>query len=111
MRNRYTFPFSYAISQLGRIQEATMDPIKYDLVNEVIRVSQTNLLAKQQENQPGERAVLEWIQKNAASYREHYNKSLEGFSNQELCGMLKELSGSGKILDDVLTNVPAFPNK
>ena len=111
MRNRYTFPFSYAIPQLGRIHEVTMDPIKYDLVNEVIRVSQTNLLAKQQENQPGERAVLEWIQKNAASYREHYNKSLEGFSNQELCGMLKELSGSGKILDDVLTNVPAFPNK
>jgi hypothetical protein len=107
MRNRYTFPFSYAIPQLGRIHEVTMDPIKYDLVNEVIRVSQTNLL----ENQPGERAVLEWIQKNAASYREHYNKSLEGFSNQELCGMLKELSGSGKILDDVLTNVPAFPNK
>ena len=88
-----------------------MDPIKYDLVNEVIRVSQTNLLAKQHENQPEETAVLNWIQKNAASYREHYNKSLEGFSNEKLCGMLKELSGSGKILDDVLIDFPEFPNK
>mgnify|MGYP006092276941 CR=1 FL=1 len=88
-----------------------MDPIKYDLVNEVIRVSQNNVLAKQQKTESGELAVLDWIQKNAASYRDHYNKSLEGFSNQELCGMLKELSESEKILDDVLTDFPAFPNK
>ena len=88
-----------------------MDSIKYDLVNEVIRVSQTNLLAKQQASQPEEAAVLDWIQKNAASYRKHYNKSLEIFSNQELCGILKELNNSEKNLDDILTDFPAFPNK
>ena len=88
-----------------------MDPIKYDLVNEVIRVSQINLLAKHQDNEPEEQSVVEWIQKNAASYRDHYNRSLEEFSNQELSGILKELSRSGKNLDDLLTNFPAFQDK
>ncbi|NIQ01743.1 MAG: hypothetical protein GWM98_16255, partial [Nitrospinaceae bacterium] len=49
-----------------------MSQIKDDLICEIIRISQTNLLGKktaESREDPGEGNVLEWIKNNAASYR------------------------------------------
>jgi len=57
--------------------------IKDDLVCEIIRVSQTNLLARKKHEsteESGDDAVIKWIQSNAASYRSKYQDCLDSYS-------------------------------
>ncbi len=90
-----------------------MSQIKDDLICEIIRVSQTNLLGKKQsqaEGSGGEDGVVDWIKNNAANYRESFKVSLDTFSARELGDILSKLTGSGKDLNQVLegcTWVPA----
>ena len=82
-----------------------MSQIKDDLICEIIRVSQTNLLGRKQsqaEVSGGEDGVVDWIKNNAANYRESFMASLEAFSARELGGILSKLTGSGKDLNQVL---------
>ncbi len=82
-----------------------MSRIKDDLICEIIRVSQTNLLGRKQStegNSGGEEGVLEWIKNNAANYRESFKVSLDAFSARELGDILSKLTGTGKDLNQVL---------
>ena len=82
-----------------------MSRIKDDLICEIIRVSQTNLLGRKQsqtESSGAEDGVVEWIKKNAANYRESFMVSLDAFSARELGDILSKLTGSGKDLNQVL---------
>jgi len=82
-----------------------MSRIKDDLICEIIRVSQTNLLGRKQsqiEGSEGEEGVIDWIKNNAASYRESFMVSLNAFSARELGDILSKLTGSGKDLNQVL---------
>ena len=57
-----------------------MSRIKDDLVCEIIRVSQTNLLAKKKaecNEESEDDIIVEWIRRNAASYRENYRSRRE----------------------------------
>jgi hypothetical protein len=87
-----------------------MSQIKTDLICEIIRLSQTNLLSEKKrvhcnESDHDERAVVDWIKNNAASYREHFMSQLEGYSATELGEILKALTASKKDLDQVLVPV------
>ena len=91
-----------------------MSPIKEDLISEVIRVSQKNLLGKNEDwgvahSDEHERGCLEWIQKNAAMYRKHFYSRLGGCSCQELGDMLRELSESKKDLNEIFNDCFKFP--
>ncbi len=82
-----------------------MSQIKDDLICEIIRISQTNLLGKktaESREDPGEGNVLEWIKNNAASYRRNFMGRLEGFSATELSEILNKLTRSGKDLSEIL---------
>jgi hypothetical protein len=89
-----------------------MSQIKSDLICEIIRVSQTNFLGKRAfdpngdmgEENPG---IIDWIQKNAASYRRHFMAKLESFSLTELSELLKELRQAKKDLFEVFEEAPA----
>ncbi len=86
-----------------------MNRVKDDLVSEIIRVSQTNLLARKKtecSEENGDDAVMEWIRRNAASYRESYKECLESYSAVELGDMLNILTQSKKDLDEVLKKYP-----
>ena len=86
-----------------------MSRIKDDLVCEIIRVSQTNLLAKKKaecSEESGDDAIMEWIQRNAASYREDYKECLDSYSSAELGDMLDMLTHSRKDLDEILKKYP-----
>lgn len=90
-----------------------MNPIKEDLISEIIRVSQKNLLGKSREwgaadSEEHAAGVVGWIRKNAAIYRKHYHDLLEDRSATELGSILKELSESQKDLNDILENAPMF---
>jgi len=69
--------------------------IKDDLVCEIIRISQTNLLARKKNecsDGSGEDVVMKWIQCNAVSYRENYKECLDSYSAVELGDMLSMLT-------------------
>ncbi len=80
-----------------------MSRIKDDLICEIIRVSQTNLLGrKQSEENGGESSVVEWIRKNAANYRRVFMDRLAEFSTSELGDILNQLTRTGKDLNQIL---------
>jgi len=82
-----------------------MSRIKDDLICEIIRVSQTNLLGRKQSQAKvsgGEDGVVDWIKNNAANYRESFMVSLDAFSARELGDILSKLAGSGKDLNQIL---------
>ncbi len=82
-----------------------MSRIKDDLICEIIRVSQTNLLGRKQsqtEGSGGEEGVVDWIKKNAANYRKSFMVSLDAFSARELGDILSKLTETGKDLNQVL---------
>ena len=91
-----------------------MSPIKENLISEIIRVSQRNLLGKNNDlgathSDGHERGCVEWVQKNAAIYRKHFHNRLGGCSCQELGDILKELSESQKDLNEILKDCSKFP--
>ena len=92
-----------------------MNQIKADLICEIIRLSQRNLLGKKATSKSDldieEKAVVEWIKNNAATYRKYFMEQLEGFSSTELGELLRELASSGKDLDQVMEEIPAFLKK
>ena len=84
-----------------------MSKIKDDLVCEVIRVSQTNLLGKKKADcneKSGNDVVVDWIRRNAANYREDLKERLSSYSSEELGDMLSELTRSKKDLSEILGN-------
>ena len=86
-----------------------MSRIKDDLVCEVIRVSQTNLLKKKKAEcieKSEDDIVLSWIRSNAADYRENFKERLDSYSTAELGEMLSELTQSKKDLSEILKNYP-----
>ena len=86
-----------------------MSRIKDDLVCEIIRISQTNLLARKKNecsDGSGDDAVMKWIQCNAVSYRENYKECLDSYSAVELGDMLSMLTQSKKYLDEILKKYP-----
>ena len=88
-----------------------MSKVKDDLVCEVIRVSQTNLLSKKKAQcveGSGDDAVMDWIRMNAASYRENFKECLDSYSASELGDILNVLSQSEKDLSEVLKNNPKY---
>jgi len=88
-----------------------MSRVKDDLVCEVIRVSQTNLLSKKKAQcaeGSGDDAVMGWIQMNAASYRENFKECLDSYSASELGDILNILSQSEKDLSEILKNNPKY---
>ena len=85
-----------------------MNQVKEDLICEIIRLSQTNLLDKFCANKNGEtkeQIVVEWIRKNAAEYRSDFQSRLDVFPASKLGEILKTLSSSGKDLSDILGSV------
>ena len=88
-----------------------MSRIKDDLVCEIIRVSQTNLLAKKKaecSEESGDDIIMEWIRRNAASYREDYKECLDSYSSVELGDMLNMLTHSRKDLGEILKKYPQY---
>ena len=86
-----------------------MSRIKDDLVCEIIRISQTNLLARKKNecsDGSGDDAGMKWIQCNAYSYRENYKECLDSYSAIELGDMLSMLTQSKKDLDEILKKYP-----
>lgn len=92
-----------------------MSQIKADLICEIIRLSQRNLLGRKASAQSSgldeEQAVVEWIKNNAAEYRKYFMTQLESFSSTELGDLFKTLAESGKDLDQVMQEVSAFSKK
>ena len=86
-----------------------MSRIKADLVSEIIRVSQTNLLSKKKAacgGKSGEDIVVDWIRSNAAEYRNDFEECLGSYSSIELGEMLSELTKSNKDLAEILKGYP-----
>ena len=82
---------------LDENREILMSQIKDDLICEIIRVSQTNLLGKKQsqsEGHNGEEGILDWIKCNAANYRKSFMIHLDSFSATELGEILSKLTKS-----------------
>ena len=82
-----------------------MSQVKEDLICEIIRLSQTNLLDKKCANQKGEtkeQIAVDWIRKNAEGYRSDFQSRLDVFPASKLGEILKTLSSSGKDLSDIL---------
>ena len=90
-----------------------MSQIKADLICEIIRLSQRNLLGRKTTGSglDEETAVVDWIRNNAAEYRKYFMSQLESFSSTELGDLFKTLSESGNDLDQVMQEVPAFAKK
>ena len=91
-----------------------MSRIKDDLVCEIIRVSQTNLLDKKKAEYSKESendVVMDWIRSNAASYRKDFKARLGSYSAADLGGMLSELTKSKKDLSEILGNYPRHNSK
>tara|TARA_B100000029_G_scaffold505657_1_gene586708 strand:- start:550 stop:807 length:258 start_codon:yes stop_codon:yes gene_type:complete len=85
-----------------------MSQVKEDLICEIIRLSQTNLLDKKCANQnreTQEQIAVEWVRKNAADYRSDFQSRLSTFPASKLGEILKTLSNSGKDLNDILEGV------
>ena len=91
-----------------------MSRIKEDLVCEIIRVSQTNLLDKKKaecSKESENNVVMDWIQSNAASYREGFKECLDSYSAADLGDMLSELTQSKKDLSEILGNYHQLNSK
>ena len=86
-----------------------MSRIKDDLVSEIIRISQTNLLSRKKDacdEKSGEDVVVKWIRSNAAEYRDDFKECLGSYSSVELGEMLSELTKSKKDLTEILKDYP-----
>ena len=82
-----------------------MSRIKEDLICEIIRLSQTNLLDKKCANmscETQEQVAVDWIRKNAADYRVDFQTRLNTYSASRLGEILRDLTESGKDLNDIL---------
>ena len=82
-----------------------MSQIKADLICEIIRLSQTNLLDKKCANMScdtQEQVAVDWIRKNAADYRVDFQTRLNTYSASRLGEILRDLTESGKDLNDIL---------
>ncbi|MBI4383074.1 MAG: hypothetical protein HY579_03450 [Nitrospinae bacterium] len=93
-----------------------MSQIKADLICEIIRRSQTNLLGKKETaavkgRECDEQSVLEWIMNNAAEYRSSFMARLENYTMTQLGEILKALTESSQDLTEILETVPAYPKK
>ena len=91
-----------------------MNLVKEDLICEIIRLSQTNLLDKKCANKNEEikeQVVVEWIRKNAADYRTDYQSRLNVFTASKLGEILKTLSNSEKDLSEILEVTESSMNK
>ena len=85
-----------------------MSKIKADLICEIIRLSQTNLLDKKCANMScdtQEQVAVDWVRKNAADYRVDYQLRLEVYSATRLGEILKDLTDTGKDLNDILEGI------
>ena len=85
-----------------------MSRIKADLICEIIRLSQTNLLDKKCANMTcdtQEQVAVDWIRKNAADYRLDFQSRLEVYSATRLGEILKDLTGTGKDLNEILEGI------
>lgn len=85
-----------------------MSRIKADLICEIIRLSQTNLLDKKCANMScdtQEQVAVDWVRKNAADYREDFQLRLEVYSATRLGEILKDLTGTGKDLNDIFEGI------
>ncbi len=90
-----------------------MSPLKTDLICEIIRKSQCNLLekkgyAKLNGSDECEEQVMNWVRYNARCYREHFRDCLEVHSTAELGDILKSVATSGKHLNEILDKLPVF---
>ena len=85
-----------------------MSRIKADLICEIIRLSQTNLLDKKCANMScdtQEQVAGDWVRKNAADYRLDFQSRLEVYSATRLGEILKDLTGTGKDLNEILEGI------
>jgi hypothetical protein len=85
-----------------------MSMIKADLICEIIRLSQTNLLDKKCANMScdtQEQVAVDWVRKNAADYRVDFQSRLEVYSATRLGEILKDLTGTGKDLNGILEGI------
>ena len=85
-----------------------MSRIKADLICEIIRLSQTNLLDKKCANMTcdtHEQVAVDWVRKNAADYRLDFQSRLEVYSATRLGEILKDLTGTGKDLNEILEGI------
>ena len=85
-----------------------MSRIKADLICEIIRLSQTNLLDKKCANMScdsQERVAVDWVRKNAADYRVNFQSRLEVYSATRLGEIFKALTDTGKDLNEILEGI------
>ena len=85
-----------------------MSQIQEDLICEIIRLSQTNLLDKKCANmscETQEQVAVDWIRKNAADYRVDFQSKLEVYSATRLGEILKDLTDTGKDLNEILVGI------
>ena len=85
-----------------------MSLIKADLICEIIRLSQTNLLDKKCANMSSdtqEQVAVDWVRKNAADYRLDFQSRLEVYSATRLGEILKDLTDTGKDLNEILEGI------
>ena len=85
-----------------------MSRIKEDLICEIIRLSQTNLLDKKCANMScdtQEQVAVDWVRKNAADYRMDFQSKLEVYSATRLGEILKDLTETGKDLNDIFEGI------
>lgn len=85
-----------------------MSRIKADLICEIIRLSQTNLLDKKCANMSSdtqEQVAVDWVRKNAADYRFDFQSRLEVYSATRLGEILKDITDTGKDLNEILEGI------
>jgi hypothetical protein len=85
-----------------------MSRIKADLICEIIRLSQTNLLDKKCANMScdtQEQVAVDWVRKNAADYRVDFQSKLEVYSATRLGEIFKDLTDTGKDLNEILEGI------
>ena len=85
-----------------------MSLIKADLICEIIRLSQTNLLDKKCANMScdtQEQVAVDWVRKNAADYRVDFQSKLEVYSATRLGEIFKDLTDTGKDLNEILEGI------
>ena len=85
-----------------------MNQIKEDLICEIIRLSQMILLDKKCSKmscEAQEQVAVDWIRKNAADYRVDFHSRLDMYSASKLGEILKNLTRTGKDLNDILEEI------
>ena len=78
------------------------------MICEIIRLSQTNLLDKKCANMScdtQEQVAVDWVRKNAADYRMDFQSKLEVYSATRLGEILKDLTDTGKDLNDIFEGI------